>query len=289
MRAILRDADSGITIDGMTSASFDLDAYLRRIQHAGPPTPTLTTLRAVAFAHPRAIPFENLNPLLQWPVRLDAESLQQKLIRDGRGGYCFEQNNLLKLALDGMGFRTTGLAARVMWEVPAGALRPRTHMLLRVDLESDTFIVDAGFGGQTLTAPLRLEADVAQETPHEPFRLVRDGDDFVLQAQIRGEWKSAYRFDLHPQRLPDYELANWYTAAHPQSRFVNALVASRTDDGRRYALFNNELAIHDRRGTERRTLGSTAELRAVLAGEIGLRLPDAPELEAVLAKAVAPA
>jgi N-hydroxyarylamine O-acetyltransferase len=162
-------------------------------------------------------------------------------------------------------------------------------MLLRVDLESGAHVVDAGFGGQTLTGPLRLDIDGAQDTPHEPFRLARDGDERILQAQIRGEWKSAYRFDLHPQLLPDYELANWFTSAHPQSRFVNALIASRTDIGRRYALFNNELAIHERGATERRTLRTTSELRAVLEGEIGLRLPNAPELEAVLAKAVSAA
>jgi N-hydroxyarylamine O-acetyltransferase len=277
----------GFTIDRMTNAAFDLDAYLRRIGYAGSRAATPETLRAVPEHHTRAIPFENLNPLLKWPVRLDAGSLQQKLVDDGRGGYCFEQNNLLKLALDAMGFRTTGLSARVLWDVPPGVVLARTHMLLRVDVDGGPWIVDVGFGGQTLTGALRLEADAVQETPHEPFRLVRDGDDFILQAQIRGEWKSAYRFDLHPQFLPDYELANWYTSAHPQSRFVNALVASRADAGRRYALFNHELAVHDRGGTERRTLRRPAELRGVLEGEIGLRLPDVPELEDVLAKVLA--
>ena len=62
---------------------FDLDAYFERIGYAGPRSATLDTLEAIHARHPQAIPFENLNPLLHWPVRLDAASLQRKLVRDG--------------------------------------------------------------------------------------------------------------------------------------------------------------------------------------------------------------
>ncbi|MEI4902561.1 arylamine N-acetyltransferase, partial [Klebsiella pneumoniae] len=78
-----------------------------------------------------SIPFENLDPLLRRPMRLDAASLEQKLVRGGRGGYCFEQNLLLRHALEGIGFTVAGLAARVVWNQPEGAILPRTHMLLR--------------------------------------------------------------------------------------------------------------------------------------------------------------
>ena len=71
----------------------------------------------------------SVNPLLKWPVRLDAPSLEQKLVRSGRGGYCFEQNLLLSHVLNGLGFKVTGLAARVLWNAPEGAITPRGHML----------------------------------------------------------------------------------------------------------------------------------------------------------------
>ena len=69
--------------------TFDLDSYFARIGYDGPRTPTLETLRAIQLLHPQAIAFENLNPLLRIPVRLDIASLQEKLIRSRRGGYCF--------------------------------------------------------------------------------------------------------------------------------------------------------------------------------------------------------
>jgi N-hydroxyarylamine O-acetyltransferase len=154
------------------SHALDLDAYFRRIGYAGGREPTLDTLAALHLRHVQAIAFENLNPLLGWPVALDLASLERKLVHGGRGGYCFEQNLLFGHVLGTLGFRVTGLAARVQWNRPEDALRALTHQLLRVDLADGPYIADVGFGGQTLTGPLRLEPGLEQTTPHEPFRLI---------------------------------------------------------------------------------------------------------------------
>jgi N-hydroxyarylamine O-acetyltransferase len=269
----------------LMSADIDLDAYFERIGYTGPRAPTLETLRAIHLRHAQAIPFENLNPFAGWPVRLDAASLERKLVRERRGGYCYEQNLLLVHALRGLGFQVAGLAARVLWNVPEGTMLPRTHMLVLVDLEERAFVADVGFGGLTLTAPLRLDADVEQATPHEPFRLRRDGDGFVMEARIVEQWKPLYRFDLQEQAQADYEMASWYQCHHPQSRFVTNLIAARPDAGRRYALFNNELAIHHVNGaTERRPLTSAVDLGTTLERVFGIRLPDAPEIHAALTR-----
>ncbi len=114
---------------------FDLDAYLDRLGYAGPHTPSLDTLEALHALHPAAIPFENLNPLLRWPVALDAESLQAKMVAGGRGGWCFEQNTLFRHALQSLGFSVSSLGARVIWNTPPDSpIGPRSHMLLLVDL-----------------------------------------------------------------------------------------------------------------------------------------------------------
>ena len=269
----------------MTTA-IDIGAYLRRIGYrAGECRAALDTLRAIHVRHAQTIAFENLNPLLKWPVRLDAPSLEQKLVRAGRGGYCFEQNLLFSHVLSGVGFKVTGLAARVLWGAPEGAITARGHMLLRVDLEGRSYIADVGFGVLTLSAPLLLEPDIEQATPHETFRLMRAGQDFVMQVKLGGTWKALYRFDLQEQFPPDYEVTNWYLSNHPDSHFVNGLIAARAAPDRRYALRNNELAVHHLDGnTERSVLATVAQLRAALEGPFGLTLPDAPELDAALAR-----
>ncbi len=264
----------------------NLDAYFARIGFKGARTPTLDTLRELHLAHAQAIAFENLNPLLGWRVALDLPSLEEKLVRSGRGGYCFEQNALLSAALREIGFEVTGLAARVLWNVAEDAIRPRSHMVLKIDLDGESHIADVGFGGLTLTGPLRLVADIEQSTPHERFRLVKVDADLKLQALLGDSWKSLYRFDRQPQFDVDYELSNHYTSTYPTSHFRSMLVVARPVPGGRHALANNQLTIHHLDGpSERRVLGSVKEVREVLESMFGLTLPAAAELDPALARA----
>jgi N-hydroxyarylamine O-acetyltransferase len=270
----------------MTS-DFDLEAYLERIGYRGSRSVSVETLAAIHLQHAQTIPFENLNPFLRWPVRLDAESLHQKLVRDKRGGYCFEHNLLLSHVLNHLGFHVRGLAARVLWNVPEGAVTPRGHMLLLIELDHRRYIADVGFGGLTLTAPLRLQVDIEQNTPHEPFRLMKLGDGFVMQASVAGTWRSLYTFDLQEQFLADYEVTNWYLSNHPSSHFVTGLIAARPDRDRRHVLRGNELAVHHMNGgTERRLLKSTEELRAALEDTFRLSVPDGPEVWTALERVI---
>jgi N-hydroxyarylamine O-acetyltransferase len=263
--------------------TIDLDGYFRRIGYSGARAPTLETLGAIHLRHALTIPFENLDPFLRRPVRLDLATLEQKLVRSRRGGYCFEHNLLFKAALDALGFDVEGLAARVMWNLPDGVTLPRTHMLLRIALDGQDYLADVGFGGQTLTEPIRLMADIEQATPHEPFRLLATGDGFLMQAKLGGEWKALHRFDLQPQLLPDYEVANWYVSTHPESRFVKNLTVAMPANGRRYALFNRDFSVHHLDGpSEHRGLAGSREIRQVLQEVFGLPLSNDAELDDAL-------
>lgn len=265
--------------------SFDLDRYLSRIGHDGPRAPTLEALRALQLRHALSMTFENLDPLLRRPVPLDLDSLQRKMLGGRRGGYCFEQNGLFMAALTALGFDVTGLLARVRWMVPPDRQVPRTHMTLRVRIDGADYIADVGFGGQTPTGPLRLEPGIEQATPHEPYRLDADGDGFLLQGRLGGEWRPLYRFDLQPQTAADYEMGNWYTSTHPQSRFLNNLIAARPAADRRFALLNREFAVHHLGGpTERRTLADAQEVRRVLDEVFGLTPPAGSDLDAAVAR-----
>ena len=266
----------------------DIDAYFRRIGYTGPRAATLETLAGIHFRHPQAIPFENLDPLLKRPVSLAIDALERKMLRSGRGGWCFEQNLLLSSVLQTLGFRVTGLAARVMWNAPEGVIRARSHMLLRIDnIDGTPYIADVGFGGLTLTAPLRLVPDVEQTTPHETFRLTLTDGSFILQALVRDTWKSLYSFDLQPQVLPDYEVSNWHLANHPDSPFVNNLMAAKVTPDRRYGLFNNKLSIHPRHGeSEQRTLSSVTEIRQTLEHTFEISAPDDPGIDGAFARVI---
>lgn len=261
----------------------DVDAYFKRIRYTGDRTPTLQTLQGIHLKHTESIPFENLNPLLRLPVKLDIDSLQQKIINEQRGGYCFEQNILLSHVLKALGFDVRWLGARVLWNRPEGIINPRTHMLLMVKINGEAYIADVGFGGLTLTAPLKLIADLEQSTPHETFRLIKQGENYVLEAKVREEWKPLYRFSLEEQLLPDFEVMSYYLCHYHDSHFIKMLRAARSAPGYRYALNNNEFAIHEVNGaTERKTLSSVDEILDTLENTFLIRLPDTADLKGVI-------
>ena len=145
------------------SLQFDLPAYLARVAFQKAPRPDAATLRALHQAHIAAIPFENLDIPLGRGIRIDLGSIQAKLVRTRRGGYCFEQNALFAAALEEIGFPVTRLSARVR---SGGAmLLPRTHMLLKVEADGIARICDVGFGGWGLLEPIPLRIEYSAYAP----------------------------------------------------------------------------------------------------------------------------
>jgi N-hydroxyarylamine O-acetyltransferase len=266
----------------------DLQAYFARLGYAGPARADLRTLQRLHTLHAQAIPFENLSPFLGEPVELDLASLQDKLLRNGRGGWCFEHNLLFSHMLLALGFEVTRLAARVRWNVPAGIVTSRSHMLMRVRLPQGDYIADVGFGGMSLTTPLALTPDVEQDTPHEPHRFIAAAGGYVLESKIGGEWQALYAFDLAEQQIADYAVSNWYLCNHPESQFVKGIVAARAAPDRRHALRNTRYAVHFPDGeTERGFVTSVDQYRELLAGPFGIRLPDAPHFDQKLERLIA--
>lgn len=261
----------------------NIDAYFERIGFSGSIAPTLQTLEQLHALHPAAIPFENLDPLMDVPVRLELRNLEQKLLYEKRGGYCVEQNLLFKAMLEDLGFGVTGIGARVLWGHPEGTERPPTHFVLLVDINGTPYLADVGFGGATPTAPLRLRADLEQATPHETFRLVGGDPEWRLQMQIGEEWHSVYAFEEIEQSTEDFVALNDRVAS--DATFRDNLIASRAEKGRRINLRNNELRIHTVGGeTETRALNGLIEVKDALAGLFGITLPAAERLDPALTR-----
>ena len=249
------------------SGEFRLDNYLARIGFAGKTGPDLATLAAIHAAHVNSIPFEGLDPLLRRPVKLDLVSVQEKLIDGRRGGYCFEQNTLLKTVLETIGFKVTGLGGRVRWmSAPDSPLGPRTHMVLKVELSDGPHLADVGFGACVLDSPLRFKTDVEQRTRMGTYRLSETNGLFSLSAKQPAGWRTMYVFNMEPQIPSDYELSNWFTSTSPLVPFTNVLIVERVGDDKRYKLANRRFVIEARDGEviADHSIESVDELRQVL-------------------------
>ncbi|GAA3122512.1 arylamine N-acetyltransferase family protein [Streptosporangium carneum] len=291
---------------GWDGDELDLDAYLDRIAFTGDLAPTGETLRALQRAHSAAIPFENLEITLGRPVLLDLASLQDKMVRGSRGGYCFEHTRLFAAALERLGFGVTGLASRV--RMGSGKLRAATHALLLVETEETADggarqLCDIGFGEGPIE-PIRLVDGVESVQGGWRFRLERhnladglrapggdtgtgrswkpvhgtgpdrpqrgtDADgphEWVLHALRQDGWLDLHGFTLDPHYPADYVVINHYISTHPHSPFVDAPVIRRTGPEVLHGLNGTEL-------TASRPDGS-AERRRLEPGEVPKTLED---------------
>lgn len=248
----------------------DFHAYLSRIGFEGAARTDLATLQAFALLQPLSIPFENLDAWLGRSVPLTPHLVEDKLVRRRRGGWCYEQNLLLGNALRTIGFEVEDLAASVLWGRSPTDRPPCTHRLLRVHCEGKRWLVDAGFGALTPTAPLDMDSGLAQATPHELFRLRGLENDLLLEAAATGEcshdgWTPLYRFDPASPRDQDFEAANARLAQDRASGIVQVLVVNRATREGRHTLRDLELEYRIPSGKiEKRQLDGTVELMQVL-------------------------
>lgn len=260
----------------MSDTIFDQKAWLQRIGYSGAVTPTLETLNRLIFAHSHSIAYETLDIMLGRLPRLDVPTLQQKMITDRRGGYCFEQNMLFRTALRSLGFRITSLQGRVVRGLAIDAPRPAIHMLLKVELPEGVYLADVGFGNLAPTSALLLAPQVEQQTPHELMRFIDVDGELTLQARLKDGWQHIYRVIPYPRYDAEYEITNWYTATHPETPYQGNIIAAKPGpNGSRITMYNARVTIRDADGhAEKRWLASESEFKDVLCGEFGLNLSE---------------
>lgn len=249
----------------------DIESYLKKINYTGPLVANVETLQKLHLLHPMRIPFENLTPFLHDPVNIEEEALNKKIVLSERGGYCFEHNMIFMWVLKHLGFQVTPLMARVIWNQSVENITARSHMLLRVDIAGEAYLADVGFGGMTMTAPLKLLPNVEQETPHEKFRIIKEENSYRQEGCLSGEWKHTYRFNLEEAQLIDYQVSNYYVSTFPDSRFRTQLIAAKPFEGGRFALNNRTLTRYEREGRiEKKTLGDATEALEALESIFGI-------------------
>src|SRR5699024_2845662 len=141
----------------------------------------------------------------------------------------------------------------------------RTHMILLVEIDEASYIVDVGFGGLASPYPLKLVANEEQVTPLSSYRFLRSEVGFVLQTKVENDWKTLYTFDLQSQYLIDFEIGNYYTSTNPNSSFLRRLVVTLLSKDARYALHNNSFSIYRNNDKpEKRILTSVNEIKEVM-------------------------
>jgi len=225
------------------------------------------------------IHWENLDVLLGRGIKLDLDSLYDKIVVCRRGGYCYEHSTLLSAALSHVGFTPVAHAARVIFVRPRTEA-PRTHMFLTVAIDGTTYVIDPGYGGHGPLVPMPLVADTIVRNGTDAHRLVRRDGEWVLEAEIEGAWKPLWTSTLEAESAVDFVMANHFTATWPQSPFATMLLMrALTPDGRRVTVANRDVTIARDGVFEKSQLADRAALRKLLADHFGFDLPEAEKLK----------
>jgi N-hydroxyarylamine O-acetyltransferase len=238
-----------------------VDRYLARVGLDGA-APSLVDLHA---AHARSIPYEDLDIHLGREIRLDLDSLVDKMVDRRRGGYCYEHNTIFAAVLEAHGHTVTRCLGRVRLG-DATSPRPATHMVLLVDGQ----VLDVGFGGATPIGPIPLggAATYGPWTWWTERTVTPEGEDAWL---VRLFDLPLYTFTEAPRHPVDYLAPNHYSSTHPRSLFTQTVIAQRWEDHTQVGLVGLQL-------TERRAEGETAaaidpdDLGHVLRDRFGLDL-----------------
>jgi arylamine N-acetyltransferase len=175
-----------------------------------------------------------------------------------------------------------------VWMSPHGLDGPPTaedHQALAVRIPGvdDTFLVDVGFGGQTLSSPIHLTAGPIQRTRHEPYRLRVHHQGYVLESLVRDIWQPLYTFTTDPRPTIDLRVGSWYASTYPESHFVTGLTAALVTDDARWNLRGRNLVVHSGGETERSRFDTAAQVLDALTNRFGINLSGLEDVEARVA------
>jgi N-hydroxyarylamine O-acetyltransferase len=189
------------------------------------------SLRLIQTRHMLSVPFENLDIFNARPIKLNLDAMYQKIVIDGRGGYCYELNGLLGWLLQELGFSVSMVSGRVRRD--DGSYGPEfDHMALLVRLDED-YLVDVGFG-DSVRSPLTLSGEIVADVSGS-YRIAREDHfgNLCFQKLMQDEWVTEFVFTLQPRKLEDFHEMYQYQQTSPESHFTKKLICSlATPEGR---------------------------------------------------------
>jgi len=204
----------------------NVDEYLTHIGYIGSKEPTVANLAALHSCHLLAVVYENISCIIGEKIKLDPDWIFEKIVKRGRGGFCFELNGVFHWLLKSLGYNVRMVSAMVY--TPTGFTFPTDHLVNLVKIEGSQFLCDVGFGKHTFTTPIPLEVGV-HSSPHGLHRVVGEmGGQVDLQKWYAGQWNTKWRVDLVTERVfSDFETQCKYHQTEPTAYMAGNSIAAR--------------------------------------------------------------
>jgi N-hydroxyarylamine O-acetyltransferase len=255
----------------MKNDIFSLDSYFERIGYIGSAEANEDTLRDIHMAHTLNVPFENLDVFYRRPILLDGTSLYKKIVKERRGGYCFEMNGIFSLVLQAMGFKVTNLLAKVTMD--GIHYTTKTHQAILVETGGNRWLADVGFGNEGIIAPLILEELTEQKQFAHTYRLIAHSTfGYVLQKRNEAGYHPLYAFTLEECSPEDFLMSNHFTSTFPDSFFLTMRMCTMPTKDGRITLTDNHFKVVDKNAVSEIPIAGDYEFNAVLKEHFSLDL-----------------
>ncbi len=257
-----------------------LEQYFERIGYTPSDEPAEEILRNIHFMQATHIPFENLDVYKGLGISLKPDDLFNKLVVRRRGGYCFELNAMLAMALRAVGFSVKRVSARL---ARTGTdFGGYAHCAAIVDAGSARYIADVGYGGGGFVEPLKLEPDIVQHVQCGTYKVIKDEKlGYVVQWEIDGEFRSYMAVHDVEANDQDFEIGNYFTSTHPESGFRKMIMCALPNSNGRVSVTNEGVRITEKDKVMQIPLGGSEAFREAFRNYLGVEIEWQPAAERI--------
>jgi len=259
-----------------------LDEYLAFLGYKGDKEPTMANLKQLHSLHLHKVVFENMSCIIGEDIQLDIDWLFDKIVKRGRGGFCFELNGLFHWLVTSMGYSVQMVSAAVVAPTPSGFSFPLDHMINVVSCPSGRgkVLCDVGFGKHTFTTPLPVQVGL-HKTENGVFRVVSEADGEIVIQKLGpdGKWNNTCKVNMETERrLEDFaEQCRYHQMDQTAYMAGNSLACRYLDGGevrtllgrsfRRYSSNNERVETADSKDDM-----TDPEVNQILKEEFGIQL-----------------
>jgi len=249
----------------------DFSKYADRIKYSGPLTPTLEVLTNLQKAHLYAVPFENLDIHYGYPIELNYDDFQRKIVVNNRGGFCYELNGLFYELLASVGFNVKRISARP-YSNDRGYGPEFDHMAIITTIKNKDYLVDVGFG-VFAQSPIKIEMGGIHMDKEGGFS-INKYDDKTLQVGRKQStnWIPEYLFTLKERSLEEFKDMCRYHQTSPKSHFTQGRICSIPTIQGRTTLTDTKLKINAEGQISEMTIKDEKQFQELLWEHFGMKI-----------------
>lgn len=185
--------------------SDQVGTYLEKLGLDYDLVPDKSNLDALVYAHQTNIPFCTVDICRTGtPPDLSLETIFDKVVTRGRGGYCFELNKLFEALLASLGYDVRPVLSRAV-RGREGRM-PINHRGMIVTIGGNDYFCDVGFGGPMPAGALKLVDGLEQDVLGDIFISEKTGDSWWKIDRITKAASDLYDDERPSRRQTELEV-----------------------------------------------------------------------------------